>query len=225
MHWSWVDTEVECSSSNICYWEELPCGIYSLCLKAPNASEQLVKQKLVGEIRKHKWTDPLLNRLVEWERTCLDPKVDPFFSNDLQLQRDQLALSSNSPKGVHKAVARMELEEHGSDIHNHIPGQLMENWVLCHLKLLFLNRRFPELRCWWHRRCSASSEGPQCTKRICDAAYCEQDLSGMDSWSCIYISILFFCAVVWFCFFRFAFAFHNLSGLSFGNLQTLVLLL
>ncbi|XP_009406662.2 uncharacterized protein LOC103989519 isoform X1 [Musa acuminata AAA Group] len=116
------DTEVECSSSNICYWEELPCGIYSLCLKAPNASEQLVKQKLVGEIRKHKWTDPLLNSLVEWERTCLDPKVDPFFSNDLQLQRDQLALSSNSPKGVHKAVARMELEEHGSDIHNHIPG-------------------------------------------------------------------------------------------------------
>ncbi|THU51486.1 hypothetical protein C4D60_Mb06t31540 [Musa balbisiana] len=116
------DTEVECSSSNMCYWEELPCGIYSLRLKAPNASEQLVKQKLVGEIRKHKWTDPLLNRLVEWERTCLDPKVDPFFSNNLQLQRDHLALSSNSPKGVHKEVARMELEEHRSDIHNHIPG-------------------------------------------------------------------------------------------------------
>ncbi|CAL9122930.1 unnamed protein product [Musa textilis] len=116
------DTEVECSSSNTCYWEELPCGIYSLRLKAPNASEQLVKQKLVGEIRKHKWTDPLLNRLVEWERTCLDPKVDPFFSNDLQFQRDQLALSSNSPKGVHKEDARMGLEEHRSDIHNHIPG-------------------------------------------------------------------------------------------------------
>lgn len=56
------------------YWEELPCGIYSIKLKALKGSDLCLKEKIIGQVRKHAWPDPLVNKLVKWERTKVDLK-------------------------------------------------------------------------------------------------------------------------------------------------------
>ncbi|TKY58944.1 Asparagine synthetase domain-containing protein 1 [Spatholobus suberectus] len=56
------------------YWEELPCGIYSVYLDASNSSGYLV-----GEVKLHEYTNSMLNELIKWERISVEPS-----SGDLQ---------------------------------------------------------------------------------------------------------------------------------------------
>ncbi|XP_023767251.1 uncharacterized protein LOC111915848 [Lactuca sativa] len=53
------------------FWEELPCGVYSLAMSASK-----MDGNLVGEVKRHNWTDPLLEELIEWERTFFEPKPE-----------------------------------------------------------------------------------------------------------------------------------------------------
>ncbi|WOK91635.1 asparagine synthetase domain-containing protein 1 isoform X2 [Canna indica] len=117
-----LNADVEDSTSKMCYWEELPCRLYSIHLKASKASGHLANGKLVGEFRKHRWTSPLLNRLIQWERTCVDPKTESFSSEGV---RNQIELTS--PEGMDQHLADvsdlwMEKAETRSDTNNHIPG-------------------------------------------------------------------------------------------------------
>ncbi|XP_074584105.1 uncharacterized protein LOC141840106 isoform X2 [Curcuma longa] len=111
-----LDTEAEHSTTISSYWEELPCGIYSILFKAFETSVDLEK-KLIGEVRKHNWTDTSLNKLIKWERTSIDPKMDLFSSKHHQDPPEQLALPSAFLKGMNHAQA-------SSDIHNHMPGDV-----------------------------------------------------------------------------------------------------
>lgn len=127
-----VDTDVGHPTSSDCYWEELPCGVYSIQFKASESSELLVKGKLIAEVRKHKWTDPLLNRLIEWERKYVDPTAGHCFSKDPQLRMDLLFFPSVTPNGIQQDVADvgnvgMQQEEDTLDTHNDLPGQLMQD--------------------------------------------------------------------------------------------------
>lgn len=55
-----------------CSWEEIPCGIYSLCLKEGTS----IKEALAGEkISKHEWTDQILIDLINWERKHSGPDL------------------------------------------------------------------------------------------------------------------------------------------------------
>ncbi|PKA53962.1 hypothetical protein AXF42_Ash011442 [Apostasia shenzhenica] len=73
-----LDGEVvlgETNSAHDIYWEELPCGIYSIELKAPGANVLEVKEVLF-EVRKHEWTAPMLSKIISWDRLLVDPKMD-----------------------------------------------------------------------------------------------------------------------------------------------------
>lgn len=53
------------------FWEELPCGVYSLSIGASGTGEDLT-----GEVLKHDWTDPKIMELITWERTSIQPKPE-----------------------------------------------------------------------------------------------------------------------------------------------------
>ncbi|XP_078177668.1 asparagine synthase family protein isoform X2 [Carex rostrata] len=55
-----------------CSWEEIPCGIYSLCLKEGTS----IKEPLADEkVSKHEWTDQILIDLINWERKYSGPDL------------------------------------------------------------------------------------------------------------------------------------------------------
>ncbi|CAK9316770.1 unnamed protein product [Citrullus colocynthis] len=56
-------------SCEVSFWEELPCGIYSISFDALRTDGYLV-----GEVKRHEWTNESLKELVEWKRTCIVPE-------------------------------------------------------------------------------------------------------------------------------------------------------
>ncbi|KAI3976704.1 hypothetical protein MKX01_008562 [Papaver californicum] len=75
------DSGAEDLVSGMNFWEELSCGIYSICF---NALE--TKECLIGTVKKHEWTDPLLSELIKWERSDVEPKgiIPPSVSLPVQ---------------------------------------------------------------------------------------------------------------------------------------------
>ncbi|TQD89324.1 hypothetical protein C1H46_025173 [Malus baccata] len=65
------DIEAENGTTKLNFWEELRCGIYSISMDAPD-----VDGVLVGEVKKHDWTNPVLEELIKWERTYVEPKPE-----------------------------------------------------------------------------------------------------------------------------------------------------
>ncbi|KAK9276100.1 hypothetical protein L1049_005631 [Liquidambar formosana] len=55
------------------FWEELSCGIYSISMDASK-----VDGRLVGEVKRHEWTNPILKGLIKWERTSIEPKSEDY---------------------------------------------------------------------------------------------------------------------------------------------------
>ncbi|XP_022149042.1 asparagine synthetase domain-containing protein 1 isoform X2 [Momordica charantia] len=53
----------------VSFWEELPCGIYSISFDAQSRD-----CCLVGAVKKHEWTNESLKELVEWKRTRIEPE-------------------------------------------------------------------------------------------------------------------------------------------------------
>ncbi|KAL8106089.1 hypothetical protein AgCh_029771 [Apium graveolens] len=65
-----------------CFWEELPCGVYSVSIQDLDTDKHLV-----GEVRNHDWTDLMLHELVKWERSSVAPvteKLNGYSSQDMQ---------------------------------------------------------------------------------------------------------------------------------------------
>lgn len=80
------DSEVG-DMNNHCYWEELPCGIYSISLKSMDDNELYTKEKIIGQVMKHAWTDSLLNRLIKWERSKIEPEEKSLSLHAFSLQK------------------------------------------------------------------------------------------------------------------------------------------
>ncbi|XP_073144693.1 uncharacterized protein [Henckelia pumila] len=53
------------------FWEELPCGIYSISVSALDLDGHLL-----GKVRKHEWNNSELNELITWERSRIHPKPE-----------------------------------------------------------------------------------------------------------------------------------------------------
>ncbi|KAJ9563857.1 hypothetical protein OSB04_009017 [Centaurea solstitialis] len=68
------------------FWEELPCAVYSLSMSALKSDESLV-----GEVRSHNWTDPLLEELIKWERTYVEPKPEDLIESHGMFSSEQRA--------------------------------------------------------------------------------------------------------------------------------------
>ncbi|GAU28919.1 hypothetical protein TSUD_59300 [Trifolium subterraneum] len=91
------------------YWEELPCGIYSMHMDASNSNGFLV-----GEVQIHEYTNSILNELIKWERISIEPS-----SENLQTSRHKL---SRVQQDLHSISLESVSHEAGS-IQNEIPMQ------------------------------------------------------------------------------------------------------
>lgn len=60
-------------------WEELPCGIYSISFEYELKSTLYNKLSIVGNIKKHDWTDALLKILIKWERKLVNPSMNGHY--------------------------------------------------------------------------------------------------------------------------------------------------
>lgn len=78
------DCEVENGMSNLNFWEELSCGIYSISMESSK-----VDGCLLGEVKKHEWTSPMLKELIEWERTAVDPKPKDLYLYHFKIPGEQ----------------------------------------------------------------------------------------------------------------------------------------
>ncbi|GKA10604.1 retrovirus-related pol polyprotein from transposon TNT 1-94 [Tanacetum coccineum] len=88
--------------SELNFWEELPCGVYSLSMSA--------SENLVGEVRRHKWTDPLLEELIKWERPFVEPKPEDLLESDEMFyseQRVRKLIRKNMPFGLHQSAFKI----------------------------------------------------------------------------------------------------------------------
>ncbi|MQL72891.1 hypothetical protein Taro_005267 [Colocasia esculenta] len=65
------DVDMVCTSS---YWDELSCGIYSMCLETKKEMSEGILRSLVNGVTKHEWRNPLLKELIKWDRRFVDPK-------------------------------------------------------------------------------------------------------------------------------------------------------
>lgn len=101
--------EVTNSTHEICYWEELPCGIYSIELKISNENVHFMKEDLFGVVRKHRWRNPQLTKVISWDRLLLDPKIDhviPIQTEQLPLLADSLTVHFEPAQRVLSALRR-----------------------------------------------------------------------------------------------------------------------
>lgn len=74
------------------FWEELPCGIYSM-----SVGDSRMNGYLVGELRKHNWTDPNLEKMIQWDRTHVEPKDEELYvSSKMDTSKQDLSYSTNS---------------------------------------------------------------------------------------------------------------------------------
>ncbi|KAK1315940.1 hypothetical protein QJS10_CPA05g01741 [Acorus calamus] len=96
------DCEPVNNGDGLCYWEELSCGIYSWSI---DISESVPQQNIfVGHVRKHGWTDPLLKKLINWDRTYVIPKSKEFHKNTVPPLIELHVLNGPIPEGMHSDV-------------------------------------------------------------------------------------------------------------------------
>ncbi|KAH6797829.1 Asparagine synthase family protein [Perilla frutescens var. hirtella] len=82
------DTEEEKGETELDFWEELSCGVYSVTM-----SPLKMGGYLIGEVKKHEWTDFELKELIAWERTGIERKPENLsvcFSKYPLIQQDML---------------------------------------------------------------------------------------------------------------------------------------
>ncbi|PKU81136.1 asparagine synthetase domain-containing protein 1 [Dendrobium catenatum] len=99
--------EVTGSTHEIGYWEELPCGIYSIEFKTSNENAHLMKEGLFGVVQKHRWRNPHLTRVISWDRLLVDPKVEhviPIQASQLPLPVGSLTVHSEPAQRLLSAL-------------------------------------------------------------------------------------------------------------------------
>ncbi|KAL6294857.1 hypothetical protein ACE6H2_002999 [Prunus campanulata] len=86
------DFEAENGTTKLSFWEELHCGIYSISIGAPK-----LDGLFLGEVKKHEWTNAILEELIKWERTSVEPKPEELhISSSKTLTRKHDLHSVNS---------------------------------------------------------------------------------------------------------------------------------
>ncbi|KAK4263594.1 hypothetical protein QN277_028985 [Acacia crassicarpa] len=66
------------------YWEELSCGIYSVHVEVSSSN-----QGLIGEVRRHEYTNSMLKELIKWERISIEPKPEDLHASQYKSSRKQ----------------------------------------------------------------------------------------------------------------------------------------
>ncbi|XP_050373111.1 uncharacterized protein LOC126790804 [Argentina anserina] len=77
-------SSAENGTTKVGFWEELPCGIYSISIDAPDYG-----MTLVGKVKKHEWTNAMLEELIQWERTFVEPQTEDLHISHCETLRGQ----------------------------------------------------------------------------------------------------------------------------------------
>ncbi|CAM0949424.1 unnamed protein product [Alopecurus aequalis] len=96
--------------TKVSYWEELPCGIYSIHLKDLENNVTCMKEGCVVEVRTHDWTDSSLHTLIRWERKSTVPIMDGAIPGKSSVDKGNHHLSpsfSNSREAEDSAAHRV----------------------------------------------------------------------------------------------------------------------
>ena len=76
------------------YWEELPCGLYSISIDvSPDGS-------LIGIVKRHEYTNSMLKELMKWERTSVEPNVEVPQTSQYEYARRQHDMHATSLETV-----------------------------------------------------------------------------------------------------------------------------
>ncbi|KAF0887664.1 hypothetical protein E2562_002364 [Oryza meyeriana var. granulata] len=95
-------------STNMSYWEEVPCGIYSFQLKGLEKNSMCMKEACVFEVRRREWIDSSLDELIQWKRKSIVPTVDNLTSQKNSVGDYHLSQSyRNSTKTDKNAAYRV----------------------------------------------------------------------------------------------------------------------
>ncbi|OEL18767.1 Asparagine synthetase domain-containing protein 1 [Dichanthelium oligosanthes] len=92
------------------YWEELPCGIYSIHMKDIRNNGTCVKEGWIVEVNMHEWMDSSLNKLIQWERKLTVPTIenDSFDGGNHHLSQN--FITSGEPEENNKnGVTKIDL--------------------------------------------------------------------------------------------------------------------
>lgn len=60
------------------FWEELPCGVYSISFGVSESG-----LSIRGEVTKHEWRDTMWKELIEWERKSVVPRPEDLSASSL----------------------------------------------------------------------------------------------------------------------------------------------
>ncbi|XP_018478323.2 uncharacterized protein LOC108849272 [Raphanus sativus] len=74
------------------FWEELPCGVYSISFGVSESG-----LCIRGEITKHEWRNNMWKELIEWERSLVVPRPEDLSISSIQEEKDN-ALSGFAQK-------------------------------------------------------------------------------------------------------------------------------
>ncbi|KAM0872361.1 hypothetical protein ACQ4PT_038790 [Festuca glaucescens] len=91
--------------TKVSYWEELPCGIYSIHLKRLENSATCMKEGRVVEVRKHDWTDSSLHTLIRWERKSTIPTPSVLGKSSVDEGNQQLSPSFRNSRKVEDSAS------------------------------------------------------------------------------------------------------------------------
>ncbi|KAJ1414057.1 Nucleophile aminohydrolase, N-terminal [Sesbania bispinosa] len=80
---------------SLSYWEELPCGIYSMLVDASNTNGYLV-----GKVKRHEYTNSMLNELINWDRISIEPSSEDLQTSCNKFYRRQQDIHSASLEAV-----------------------------------------------------------------------------------------------------------------------------
>ncbi|KAG2706942.1 hypothetical protein I3760_05G125800 [Carya illinoinensis] len=81
--------EAENGFNKLKFWEELPCGIYSVYFGSPK-SDGFID----GEVRKHEWKNAMVKELLDWERVSVEPKPEDIKVYHCKIAREQHGMHS-----------------------------------------------------------------------------------------------------------------------------------
>ncbi|WZZ73909.1 hypothetical protein YC2023_085279 [Brassica napus] len=89
------------------FWEELPCGVYSMSFRVSESGVCIH-----GEVTKHEWRNNMWKELIEWERNLVLPRPEEDLSmSSIQEEKDN-AISTFSVLVVLKESVRRQTSLH-----------------------------------------------------------------------------------------------------------------
>ncbi|ESW29826.1 hypothetical protein PHAVU_002G101900 [Phaseolus vulgaris] len=90
-----TEDEIRNGIGCLSYWEELPCGIYSLHVDVSKSGGYLV-----AEVKMHEYANCMLTELIKWDRISVEPSSEDLKTCCHKLSRGQRSIYQASSESV-----------------------------------------------------------------------------------------------------------------------------